>query len=490
MSGLSLVAFERETIRIGSDAEVMEIRCLARTRTAELPARSILRFDVSAGRDSTGRLVVTRAEALALERLNASREGFCSRSAGGLALSKYCGIVRIGSIGSSGQTADGAVMEILPKVWGTDIGSGEEGAETQAAGIEAARFALLRMLSFAGAIPISQLDVAPQATADVPLLDLFVRSFLLEALRVAKGGLQSRYVETVDDLNALRGRFLLVESERMASARPGRFRCAHDELVVDNPYNQALLAAIEICRSRITKPMTARLWAETRSFFVDVSIARVKARQVAALQRNRETARYREALRWAELLLDLLAPSLGAGASDAPALLFNMEALFERWVERHERRTASEGVVVRFKGISRDLARVEQNLVKNGSTIPSNERAGSAFRLMPDLLLWSTAEDRDTGSPLAIIDAKWKVLDPRRRDWGVDEKDAHQILAYLTRYGCRTARLAYPILRNALPPQAPPVFRIEMPGGDVATISVELVPIDGSAPPTAAIQRG
>jgi 5-methylcytosine-specific restriction endonuclease McrBC regulatory subunit McrC len=97
---------------------------------------------------------------------------------------------------------------------------------------------------------------------------------------------------------------------------------------------------------------------------------------------------------------------------------------------------------------------------------------------MPDLSVWRTGQDHDAAAPEAIIDAKWKNLDPARRDWGVDEKDVHQVLAYLTRYGCRTARLAYPVLSSVKGQQMPPNFRIDLPGGQTATIGVELVAID------------
>lgn len=63
------------------------------------------------------------------------------------------------------------------------------------------------------------------------------------------------------------------------------------------------------------------------------------------------------------------------------------------------------------------------------------------------------------GSPESIVDAKWKILKPSRLDWGVDEDDARQVLAYLLRYGCRRVRLAYAILSGArFPIVDPPTF--------------------------------
>lgn len=476
MPTVALFAFERETIRVAPDGDVTALR--RRARPDGLPAD---------GRDDAGRLALTRAEAEVLERVNATRSDFCSRTLKGIALSKHCGLVRLGAGGAGG----GVVLEVLPKIWDGHGGAAEAGAAERAEGAGRARRALLRMLALASGLSIAELDMAPQAAARATLLDLFIRSYLREALKVAKGGLLTRYVEFEHDLPVLRGRMLLVETERLAATRPGLVRCSRDELTPDNAYNQALLAAIERCRPHVHQAATERLWVEARAFFVGVSFVRMDAKRVAGLKRGRETVRYEEALRWAELLLGLLSPSLAAGASEAPALLFNMEPIFESWVARHERRRAPEGIEVRLKGSLRYLSTVAHRRpaaaagcdgAGGARGAPQGRAAGrlkTAFRLMPDVLLWPDGVDREEGAPAAIVDAKWKSLDPSKKDWGVDEKDAHQLVAYLTRYRCLAARLAYPALSAAgLPPQGPPSFEIDLPGGAVATIDVELVPID------------
>jgi len=469
MSRFSLAVFERESLRVATEEQVARQRQLAREFS----------------HDENEPLLVTEAEASALVKLNSVQRGFCVREGEHIALSMHCGLVRL----PSGRLGDGVspksgtevtTLEILPKVWG---GMGD--ARVNAAGLAGtgsrperlarARRALLRLLQCGENLPISPIDVAPQASDRAPLLDLFIRSFLREALRVAKGGLLTRYVETVDDQSVLRGRLLLVESERLAASRPGLWRCERDDLSLDNPYNQALLAAIERCRPHLRKRSTERLWLEARAFFSDVSLVRIDAESVAKLKRARETTRYNEALRWAQLLLDLLSPSLAAGSSPAPALLFNMETLFEHWVARHERANAPEGIAVQLKGAVRCLATI-------GPTInaPSGSgRATQAFRLMPDVQLWSEKTDRRAGSPQAIVDAKWKQLRPARPDWGVDESDVRQVLAYMIRFGCRQAKLAYPILSGAeLPPEGPPTFWISLNCGETASVEVALVPID------------
>ncbi|MGF6267167.1 5-methylcytosine-specific restriction endonuclease McrBC regulatory subunit McrC [Paraburkholderia youngii] len=79
----------------------------------------------------------------------------------------------------------------------------------------------------------------------------------------------------------------------------------------------------------------------------------IDADSVAKLKPARETTRYNEALRWAQFLLDLLSPSLATGSSPAPAILFNMQTLFEHWVAPHERAKAAEGIAVQLKGAGR-----------------------------------------------------------------------------------------------------------------------------------------
>ena len=499
MLHLHLAVFERDSLRVASDDEVAHQRRLARARSfgktqysgapddaAHMPMHA--GEDAAPGGSVDGDLMVTEPEAALLNGLNKTQKGFCKREGRNIQLSMHCGLIllpgsgnRIISGGGSGLPVEPVTLEILPKIWGGI------GKRRQSAGIVAgsgarretltrARRALLRLLRCSENLSIPRLDAAPQDADHAPLLDLFIRSFLRETLRVAKSGLLTRYIEVVDDQPVMRGRPLLFESERLAATRPGLWRCSRDDLSVDNPYNQALLAAIERCRPHLRRRATERLWLEARAFLGEVSHVRMTPEAVDRIKRGRESARYTEALRWARLLLALLSPTLSGGVSAAPALLFNMQVLFERWVARHERDRAPEGANVQLKGASRDLARVGFGGALAGK--PHAPNADQVFRHMPDVLIWGPGTDRVVGSPEAIIDAKWKRLRPSREDWGVDEGDVRQVLAYMIRFGCQRARIAYPILSDSeLPVGGPPTFWIDVPAGTVS-IEVSLVPID------------
>ncbi|MEM5330373.1 hypothetical protein VSR34_27755 [Paraburkholderia sp. JHI2823] len=519
MTVLNLAAFERETLRVASDTEVAHRRRASRDKMSapekptsaglstaplvsdasddcpddcqsgsQLNKTEKLRSSEGVGRDERGTLIVTEAEARALEAINATQRGFCVRDGRKLSLAMHCGLVFLtrengAASNATGIGSTGVTLEILPKLWG-GVGSEREGASTLAGTgttherrreIGRARQALLHLLRGSEELRLRTLDVAPQDAERAPLLDLFIRSFLREALRVAKGGLLTRYIETTSDMPLLRGRPLLVDSERLALRRPNLWRCSHDDLSVDNPYNRALFAAVERCRTHLRRRTTERLWLEVRAFFGEVSCIQMGAEYIDRLTRGRESARYDEALRWARLLLGLLSPSLAGGVSPAPALLFNMQDIFERWVARRERDQAPDGMIVAFKGSTRNLAKVGRGGASaGGPSIPLRE----VFQQRPDLLIWPPGVSPSHGSPEAIIDAKWKVLKPTRLDWGVDEDDARQVLVYLMRYGCQRAKLAYPVLSGSqLPADGPPTFWIDTATGTVS-IEVALVPID------------
>jgi len=81
-----------------------------------------------------------------------------------------------------------------------------------------------------------------------------------------------------------------------------------------------------------------------------------------------------------------------------------------------------------------------------------------------------------------IVDAKWKRLDPYASDFGVDEADVYQLLAYAMRYDCRSLELAYPMPIGTDGFEQPPVFELLSAGlSSTVVVRVKLVPIWSAA---------
>lgn len=148
------------------------------------------------------------------------------------------------------------------------------------------------------------------------------------------------------------------------------------------------------------------------------------------------------AWRW---ILALLAPALRAGRSEAPALLFDMNKLFESAVATVARRRiyGIPGLTVEAQDTSQALA-----------TVVSQDRVEPGFQLRPDLVF------RRGDAAVAIADTKWKLIgrDGKRR-LIPDVADMYQMHAYASACQCGEMALIYP-WRSELADAAGAEFRL------------------------------
>jgi len=389
---------------------------------------------------------LSEAEAQALIRLNDLRPGFCQRLSGGIKLAQHCGIVRL-------QTC---VVEVLPKVGMADARATDA--------LERSRGALLAMLHSTRQVAITKVGTAPQQAVRAPLLDIFIEAFLHCALDQARRGLISRYVAHADDLPVIKGRFHAHGHARRNLARPHLLHCEYDEFTADNAYNRAVRATLDACRTWVISGSTQRLWFETHARYANISLARMSARDVASLPRDRTTHRYDNLLTWCELILAMASPAMSAGTTQAPGLLFDMNKLFEAHVAKREEDTAGPDRIVQKQGPPLHLA-------VRGFT--------NVFLLKPDITVWRSNQNGANLSIERVVDAKWKLLNPAIPDFGVNEADVYQLLAYVTRYGCKTLELAYPMLDGIVEKNLPTFELLTegQPTNEKTVVTVKLIPL-------------
>jgi 5-methylcytosine-specific restriction enzyme subunit McrC len=390
---------------------------------------------------------LTEVEAQALLSLNDLRRGFCQRVSGGIKLAQHCGIVRLST----------CVVEVLPKVGMADSRTINE--------LERSRGALLAMLHSARQVAITKVGTAPQQSVSAPLLDIFIEAFLHCALDQARRGLISRYVVHADDLSVIKGRFQAHGHVRRNLVRPHLLHCEYDEFTADNAYNRAVRATLNVCRTWVSTASTQRLWFETHARYASISSVRVLAKDVTSLPRDRTTQRYDPLLTWCELILATTSPAMSSGTTHAPGLLFDMNKLFEAHVAKLED----------------DAAGPDQSVVRQGPPLHLGVRdATNVFLLKPDITVWKVDQNGARLGIDRVVDAKWKRLNPYVPDYGVNEGDVYQLLAYATRYGCTNLELAYPMPDGEKVQIAPPTFKISSSGNDVSKaleIKIKLVSI-------------
>jgi 5-methylcytosine-specific restriction enzyme subunit McrC len=400
----------------------------------------------SSGKSSDEKFWFTEDEAERLLEVNDIRPGFCHRSRNGIKLAQYCGIVQLGS----------CIVEVLPKTGLSDYRSQGE--------THIARGVLLSMLAAARKLRLVRPGSASQQVTRAPLLDLFIEAFLDAALEQARRGLLSRYVEHSDDLSVLKGRFNANGHLRRNHSRPQLLYCEFDELTLDNPYNQAVRSALAACRDWISQERTQRLWYDAHACFSNVAPRQMSGADVRRLPKERTVRRYDDLLRWCEWLLDMKSPSIKSGSSPAPGLLFDMNKLFESYVGRLYEDEFGESHKV-----------VLQGPIKALSVSDTQE----AFNLKPDITIWETSSDVDTRRIKRVVDAKWKRLNPHAKNWGVDQEDIYQLLAYALRYGCDRLELVYPQPNTKVGAMTLPVFPIvdSFANRTAITITVRTVPL-------------
>ena len=349
---------------------------------------------------------LTKEDAADLEESVA--RGALKHRAGDLAASKYVGVV---------TTRRGVVVEILPKI---DLG-GELDPEH-----ERTRQAFLRMLRCSRRLPVELPESGIRAMRRFPMLEIFVRRFLLDLGTLARAGLARRYVPVEESLPFLRGRILFREQLRRNVADQARFHVAYDELSVNRPANRLIHSALARLAPRVRSGENRQLLRELRAAFVGAGVPR--AADLHADWRkhhvDRSMRHYRPVMQWVGLFLFERGLATFSGRHVNLSLLFDMEQVFQDFVTRSFRRFQNRYEVA-AESPRRYLTRKDDE---------------DAFRMEPDVSL------KEGGQVVFVLDAKWKEINalsgaPKH---GIDQRDMYQLYAYGKRYGCRAVALVYP----------------------------------------------
>ncbi|MGQ3053579.1 MAG: McrC family protein [Roseateles sp.] len=351
---------------------------------------------------------LTPAEAERLAQIGELRPGFCERGAHHVKLAQYCGVVGLGD----------RVLEVLPKV------------DDTATSAEDCRGVLLRLLSRTERFAHFKHQATGQHLRRMPLLEVFITAFFDSVASLVRGGLLRQYRELDAELQVVRGRIDLGRQFGAHANRPDRLTCHFDELTADNVWNRTLKKAIRCTRAWIRRADLHRRWVELMGLLDVVDDTRLVSAELERLQFNRQAERYRTAVDWARWILEMLAPSLRAGVQQAPALLFDMNKLFESAVAaeaRHQLR-GSAGLSVDTQDGSRFLG-----------ALVGGERVKEAFQLRPDLVF------RQGSVVIAIADTKWKMISADRHGHLLPSgPDLYQMHAYAAAFGCHELQLIYP----------------------------------------------
>lgn len=283
------------------------------------------------------------------------------------------------------------------------------------------------MLAVAYEFPVSRVGVASLGKQSHSLLHWLIRWFCDELFCQLHAGPLRAYVVHEAELPSIRGRWQPELDAIRTPGRQDRLHCKFDELTIDNPWNQALRAALRAARPLAAgREQLLRDLEMLLAWLSEVDDVSVSVENLRRLPRNRLVERYDVALRMAEWFIGKERSDLQHGGTTGFALLFEMNMLFQAFIGRLLLGALPDGYTLRKESPRYYLTR--------------SIEGDSRFQMKPDFCALRGDE------VIAIIDAKWKRLDPDGEGgkWGINQADVYQLHAYATAYGCSHVALWYP----------------------------------------------
>lgn len=344
---------------------------------------------------------------------------------------------------------DGTCIEILPKI---------AGLSPDAAGRDEARKIFLRMLRALEDPPCRRFSFSRLAAEHCDLLEIFIGMFLDEAGRLASQGLRSAYRSVERNERVYKGRLLHAQHLRHNLVRGDRFFLRHDEFSADRPENRLIKTTLARLRTLSRTARNRRRAVQLLGAFDGVSLSSAVEKDFAACRADRTMAAYSRLLPWCRVFLQREAFTPFSGPHVALSLLFPMEKLFESSIGALARKHCGGAMRVR-------LQESRHSLFEYGG-----RRMGA---LRPDMVL-SAAGGDDTAM---VLDTKWKIVDARAPNFGVDQADLYQMYAYGKKYAAKRVILLYPQAGD-MPIDPQKGFKVARSLGSGDGVTLDLVFLD------------
>lgn len=248
------------------------------------------------------------------------------------------------------------------------------------------------------------------------LATLFLASLRPELRR----GLLRRSQTVQGDLTVVRGRVRTAEYLRRTD--PTKIPVEYADLTTQHPVSRLFLLVLERLTVRVSGPQLQRQAAELRVWLQAAGVTPwpTPPRHRAVFSLNRLQRRYQPALDLAWLLLEGWGAFQEAGGWRGQAFTFNMDRLYERFLER----VITEDVLpgTGYEGHAQRPGREKQHLFRGG-----------VQELKPDLTITQGGQVR------LIVDFKNK-----RPEGAPDGSDLYQMYAYARHLGGDRVLLLYP----------------------------------------------
>ena len=338
----------------------------------------------------------------AAKQLRANQKDILYRTYSSLKVGSYVGVI----------ATQNRTIEILPKI-------DEEDEEVRAV--------LIRMLTVAQDLPISNQELTALSTQPIDLLELLIRLFANRLHAAMKKGIPRRYELFEDDLKVVRGRLDVTRQFTRYAGRADQLACVWDELTENTPLNRVLKATVRLLISLSKSVDNRRLLVAAFEKYDSVDDVQNPLSEHVTL--DRINSEFHILYRLAIFFLSHRYQTTTVGKGFGVSMLFSMNELFEKFIGKSLKR------VLEPHGFTVHLQHKKYYAINNAEGNP-------LFRLKPDVVVKPHGN-----SDYIVLDTKWKSLESDDK-LGVKQSDIYQMLAYGRSYNASRIILLYPWYTN------------------------------------------
>ena len=277
---------------------------------------------------------------------------------------------------------------------------------------------LIDILRAVDSLPIqtpssSQLKLKPNA-----ILSLYFDLYIKELQYLLHRGLIKRYKKVERNQTALKGKLIFAKQLQKNICQQQRFYLRHSQYNKEHLIHQILYKAL-ILLSKVNRE--ANLKSKIGSLLLDFPPMPDLFISEASFQKisfHRNNEHYRRALAIARLLLLHYHPDLQRGQQEVLALMFDMNALWERFI---------------FKSLKKQLGPTDRIWAEPRKKFWQFSDQNSSVYMKPDIIL-------QLNNKKYVLDCKWKRLD----QFKPSPHDLRQLYVYLDYYEGQKAALIHP----------------------------------------------
>lgn len=314
------------------------------------------------------------------------------------------------------QLESGYQIQVLPKIDFVD----DNNSECSTAKV------FINMLRSMKDFPGKVFNFANLKTESMNIYEIFINMYVQQVLDLVRKGLKSAYVQVEDNLNFYKGKLLINENIKQNMAHQERFYVSYDDFNLNRPENKLIKATLIKLQKISNSSENVKAIRQVLVYFelVEASVNYNKDFSNVVIDRNIKD--YEEIMIWSKIFLNNKSFSIFSGDTNARALLFPMEKVYESFVAQNLSYLIDE--------LGWDITTQD----KKYYLFSENKR--QIFALKPDIVI-----KRPDGNKI-VLDTKWKRLNSNRENnYGISQIDMYQMFAYAKKYQTPDIWLLYPV---------------------------------------------